>query len=395
MVTKKILLIELKNNNLGDSIIADTCEYIIKSINQHVSISRIGLFPPKSIMKNFKKYLPFKAYNFLIEKTKHKYIQHILEFIKWHRFTKKNKPAYKYYYDAISASDIVIVAGGGLIKYSREDLWNPIYTITKICSENNIPIMFNAVGVEGYDKNNFRCQLLKRSLSNKCVSITTRDDFAKLKKYIPKNKQTSIVGDSALYTQETYNIRTNNSDIIGIGLIRGKIYTDYGFNFQEENIIDAYVNIIKELEKNNFKWQLFCNGGKSDYRMGENILQRLNLPISETYISPRPLEPRELVCNISKYKAIIAARLHACIVATSLNIPAIGLIWNDKLKLFGKLIGFENRFIEKEKFINPEYVLEQLKEAIQDQYDENKIKNLKSLTLENLTNFIKERKLPS
>ena len=70
--------------------------------------------------------------------------------------------------------------------------------------------------------------------------------------------------------------------------------------------------------------------------------------------------------------------MHACIIAYSLDIPAIGLCWNDKLKLFGENIGYPQRFIEPEN-MNEDYALEELKEAIKNNYDKkNKEKFLQT-----------------
>src|SRR5690606_25962164 len=51
---------------------------------------------------------------------------------------------------------------------------------------------------------------------------------------------------------------------------------------------------------------------------------------------------------ISKFSVVIAARLHANIIAYSLDIPSIGLVWNDKLTFFGNKIGVPERFIPTE-----------------------------------------------
>ncbi len=391
-MSSKILLIELKNNNIGDRVIADTCEYLIRLTGSSANITRMNLFPPKKIMKKYKNY-PFIGYKFLLPIIKRLGICLIkIECLRWQLFIKHNKKAYNYYNDYIKNVDKVVIAGGGLIKYSREDFWNAIHTISEICEKNNVPLYLNAVGIEGIDEENYRCKVLSAALSKDIVSISTRDDLETLKKYLKdKSSKANLVGDPALYSAETYNISANkNSDIIGIGVIRGKIYSDYGFNFSEQDIIDAYVNIIKLLDKNNYKWQMFCNGIKSDYEIGEKVLKKLNLPITEKSLACRPTTPKDLIEIISNYKCIIAARLHANIIATSLGIPSVGLVWNDKLKLFGKLIGYENRFIEKEKFINAEYVLEQLNEAMNNGYNIEKINQYKKIAFENLKTFLEE-----
>ena len=390
-MNKNILLIRLENSNLGDSIIADTCEYIIKDTNKDVDVTRIHLFPPKQIMKKFKHY-PFVGFQFLISVLKRMKI-YLIKYncLRWQAFIKNNSEAYNYYYLPIKNADKVIIAGGGLIKYSREDLWNAIHTISEICEMEEKPLYINAAGIEGYDEKNYRCKVLREALSRENVLVTTRDDLETLKKYLKDPPKANLVGDPALYSAATYQIKAEKeSNCIGIGIIRGKIYTDYGLDFKEQNIINCYVNLIKLLEKRGQKWQIFCNGNEADYNLALKVLEKLGLTAQEKYIATKPTTPRELLEIVSKYKAIIAARLHANIIATSLGVPSVGLVWNDKLKLFGKLIGCENRFIEKENFIKPEYVIEQLEEAIQNGYDENKIKSLKDATKCCLDEFLKK-----
>ncbi|MDE6354862.1 MAG: polysaccharide pyruvyl transferase family protein, partial [Prevotella sp.] len=68
-----------------------------------------------------------------------------------------------------------------------------------------------------------------------------------------------------------------------------------------------------------------------------------------------------MIENIASYKCIIAARLHSCIVAYSLGIPVIGLVWNYKLKLWGKNIGTEDFFIES-KNLQTDFIMNKLEE---------------------------------
>ena len=74
-----------------------------------------------------------------------------------------------------------------------------------------------------------------------------------------------------------------------------------------------------------------------------------------------PKTPKEMIENIASYKCIIAARLHSCIVAYSLGIPVIGLVWNYKLKLWGKNIGTEDFFIES-KNLQTDFIMNKLEE---------------------------------
>lgn len=95
---------------------------------------------------------------------------------------------------------------------------------------------------------------------------------------------------------------------------------------------------------------LFTNGSPED----RAFLNRHGAAWSATPVDPPPLHPvsiapafatpAELVEFIAKCDVIIAHRMHACIVAHSFAIPAIGLKWDVKLESFFALAGRE-RFI--------------------------------------------------
>ena len=68
--------------------------------------------------------------------------------------------------------------------------------------------------------------------------------------------------------------------------------------------------------------------------------------------------------------------MHACIISYSLNIPAIGIVWNDKFLLWGKKIGCPENFLKFGEW-EPKNILAHLKEAIQSPYNEEYRQNLK------------------
>ncbi|MDD0847616.1 polysaccharide pyruvyl transferase family protein [Campylobacter sp. 46490-21] len=372
--------------NFGDQIILQTTEYLIKQIDEKANICVYNMLPNEKNMEGFK--LPLlvrllKEYN-IFENLYRK-----LSFNAWKRYEKTAKVK-SFYEKALHNVDAVIFAGGGIIKFSRENFWDSIYSIVHRCEEKKIPVYFNAVGVEGYDKNNFFCLVIKKYLNKKCIKkITTRDDLESLLLYVENHDKIGLVGDPAFWLNECYKnqIHTSKRDIVGIGVIRGKIFTDYGVNIPENEIIDLYLGIIRELEHRGYKWELYCNGGKMDYALAKIILEKLGLP--DEYMAPKPTCAIELINIIKSYKTTISARLHANIVATALQIPTIGIVWNDKLKFFGEIIGCSNRFIEPKDFNNSKLIIDRMEEAMTKPYSID-IDSLKSSTKLALEDFIKE-----
>lgn len=145
------------------------------------------------------------------------------------------------------------------------------------------------------------------------------------------------------------------------------MFIDHGFDISPTRIIDLFKNLSKALIAEGFKVKFFTNGNPNDNKTANEI----KLALEEEGISVQcriPTEPKELVNNIAEFQAIIASRLHSCIIAYSLDIPAIGLVWNDKLTFFGKSIGAEQYYIKAEQ-MTVNYIMAKLNEANKVKYD--------------------------
>ena len=250
----------------------------------------------------------------------------------------------------IKEANAIVFVGGGLIKFKYQDFWIEIAAIIDLAEKFNIPVYFNAVGIEGYDNNDFRCQILKRYLNKNNIKIlTTRDDLETLNNYYIENPniKTYKTADPAIFTSEIYKINKKNKDIIGIGLIRENIFIDNEINYDGQKIKNFYIDLIIKLQQKGKIVQLFTNGLKDDLIMAKDICNSCKLDYYKSVVIPN--NSIDLIEIISNYKCVIAFRLHACIISYSLDIPAIGIVWNNKLKFWGETINQKNRFININK----------------------------------------------
>ncbi|MDH5161285.1 polysaccharide pyruvyl transferase family protein [Heyndrickxia oleronia] len=390
MLMKRIALVGLNNfNNMGDQIIAETMQYLVqKNRVDKVETYFVDINPYDSYCKvqlpiRFKIFNLIRKLEYFAEKVIHSnkglyYIQYISWKIKLYRYYKKQ----------LENADAVIFSGGAFIKYRTQELNYLVDMITKISMDKGIPVMMSAMGVEGYSPTDLRCQKLKTALNRPCVKIiTTRDNLSLLNEKYIVNKSiiTALVGDPAFYIPEYYQKKKKQSDIIGVGIIRSDIFLKYGINYTEDNVMNLYKEIIKELEKRKINWKLFSNGFTSDYQFGVQLLE--SLKVDKGKYMPRPKSTHEFIEMISNFDAIIGARLHACITAYSLDIPSIGLVWNEKLELFGELIGKKENFINVNQF-DAKHIVETLQKNRNDYYDIKQRNVLKGLTEEYIERFI-------
>ena len=382
---KKILLCSLKyDSNFGDPIICECCSTLVKQIltqngkEDKYDIEEIDLSGRTSFSEtyNIENNLIYYIKR-IIEKTLEK-IRGLMKILKlkkaynwldmkqW-KYTKEYMIMKKYYIPKTRKSNIIIFTCGGILKYKYQNFYNYINEITKVAEENNIPVCLNAVGVEGYDESNVKCKILKNALNRKCIKmITTRDDISKLKKYVTNpNVILQKVSDSATYANIVYNIeKDEKSETIGLGMCRGNLFVDNEINYKEEQLMILWKDIISCLERKNIKWKIYTNGLQADNEFVLKFIKKYGYSKEKIIL---PSTPRELVKTIASFRGIIATRLHSCIVAYSLKVPAIGLVWNQKLKMFGESIQYPQRFFEVNNF-NAEKIIEELQLAIKEEY---------------------------
>ncbi len=286
----------------------------------------------------------------------------------WLTDPNRKKRLEKYYTDKIKDADMVIVPGGGVIEDSMEhDYYHNLILMGDACRKRGIPMCFNAVGVVSDKRANLGKKLLKKALTNESVKyISCRDGEEKVKSMTKLPVKT--VACAATMAGDLFGIKKDTaSNTIGIGVIRGNVFEAYGYNLSKDELVDFYVNLVYEIENKGYKAVLFCNGFIKDYELGEKVCEKLGKNI----LLKRAETPEELINQVSGFKAICAARLHAVITAYSLDVPAVVFSWGTKQKDFMTLAGCAHRAIACND-MNAKYVVKVLCEAIENGWDNEK-----------------------
>lgn len=350
LFTRKILIIgRTKARNYGDSIIADCCKYIIEDVARHSKLYNAKVTLVDIHEKNTKK----------LEKL-------------------------------IQENDIFVFPGGGLnsVKFNKRIL--DIYKMIE--KKKNASIYYNACGILKIDPNPKNEILLEKLFNHPAVKqVSTRGDHPQTLKYIHRDLKYPAVHvfDPAIWTDETYNIHKDpDSRLIGIGVIRPEIFQSNGADLSVEDIFQMYMHIIEELNKRHLSWQLFTNGYQPDYQFAGELLERMGFD-KEQYLGANVANSRALVQKISSYQGIIAARLHANIIATSLSVPSVALVWNDKMNLFGEMIGHSDRYIRPEHLSDTGAIVDCLEKAMEENYNTERISEFKKITRKTIYNILR------
>lgn len=318
-----VLLVQIVNRNLGDAVIADNAAFLIQ----------------KALSRRLRKQTRILKYN----------IQ-----------SGDRLP--------LTAADAIIFAGGGLIKFRQEHFYENVIHILEEADTLQIPVFLNAVGVEGYDEEDERCQRLKAALQLSCVKgITCRDDIDTLQKdYLPESTiPLSAVPDVAVFSKSVYAGQLQKKPkrqqpLIGLGITREQLFSDYGNKeINKDYLLQFWKDVTQLLEEKGYAWRVFTNGLNKDEVFATKVLDF----IGHGERIPAPAEPWQLAQTIQQFDGIIAGRMHTHILSFTLGVPSVGFIWNEKVRFWSNRVGTPERFVSPEE-LQAEAVVSRLEAAL-------------------------------
>ena len=389
---KKVAVVGLYAiKNAGDNILCEATQYLIKQKDPEVQIVEVDVNP------RLKPYSGIERIPFWISK--------ILIKISGYIFQYENSSSFRYHYEyfmwwlkihhkfekQLKGVDAIVFAGGGFLKFRTQGLNYYVEQIMKIATKNHIPVMMNGVGIEGYSESDIRCQRLKKAINQDCFKvITTRDDIRTLQEcYITNpNIKTAHVGDPALWVPECYNIDKGNTvnNVVGVNVIRGKVYQAYGNTLSEFQLLNFYKQLIRGIEDRGWEWMLFSNGMEADQKFGYRLLNSLGYRDRSKILAPAK-NSVDFLGQIRSFQVVFGARLHACITSYALDVPVIGLIWSEKLRIFAEVIDKKGSFFEEDE-LEIDDILDAIEREMHSEYNKQIREDLRGLTKKYLDEFI-------
>lgn len=344
------------NANVGDYLLVEATKYLLRSYDPDIVLVDIDVDPRGRGVRTGKRNL-----NFQVSEVMGAFREPILSLFRGNRAEYLFNTLYWkvklgwYFSERIKDLDAIVFAGGGFIKFKTQGLNYLDELILKTAYERGIPVMMNAVGVEGYSETDIRCQRLKKVLNFDNVKvITTRDDIDTLNDHYITNKKivTDRVGDPVFWLKDmeildesTEKAANEAGNRIGINLINPGNFSTYGGSVSRATIINFYRNLIAELRRLDADFYLFSNGMRVDQRFGASLVTSMNLH-KDQLVAP-PKNSAEFVNLVGSFDIILSARMHAGITAYAIDVPVVGLIWGEKLQFLTEITGLRDRYFDE------------------------------------------------
>lgn len=246
----------------------------------------------------------------------------------------------------LKTSDLIFFAGGGLFGLSYLNFFEYLDEITKLADLYEIPVVFSSVGVNNMDATDENEIKLYNLLNKKCIKgISVRENASLFRKYLKRKDITIIqVCDPAIWTKYIYHIeqekKANKTSLIGINVVRSGLFKDNTSAWKEKDYFDYLCGLSKLAEDNKIDYRFYTNGSFLDDNTMKYFAEKRKISNDKIIFHNTT---RELVEIVSQFDAVAAIRMHSAILAYSYEIPAVCLVWNDKIPLFYQSIGMPER----------------------------------------------------
>lgn len=253
--------------------------------------------------------------------------------------------------NAIQKADVVIFGGAPMFNYLYQNFYERTAVTLELAQKYQKPVIFSAIGIEGYGDDNKKCQRLKETLNFDCVKqITTRDDFEALQRY-KENPEMKVakVADPAVFSDkifENYKVdrKPEEKKKIGIFVLRQNGFVDNKIDFSKDEAAAFWVELGDELERRGYDYEFVTSGHFGDEAYLDYLIRKYNVSPNKCVFNMD--SPETLVGKISSYAAVVSCRLHPSIVSFALDVPSLGIVWNPKVRGFYSSIGYTDRVME-------------------------------------------------
>jgi len=350
--------------NLGDGIIADCLESGLKAANPLIEPYSIDL-AGRSTFSNAPASRRYALLNFLEampSSLRRTIVPLALQVLVAFRLRK-------HWAKRLRGADAAVIGGGALIADTDQNFPIKLSAALTLCSRLRLPVAISHVGVSAKWSQSGRRRFLDALSKARIISATVRDR-ASVKSWGAlvghHHNEPGVVPDPGLLAGEVYSLHRTREDrvpCVGVCVTNPLVLRLHGEGNQESaQLAQWFAATVIALKARGYHPVLFTDGSPEDEQFKQAVKGRLE-DCDGISVADRFADPSELARGVAGFDALVAHRLHACIIAYSCGVPAVGLTWDRKLDRFFESVGRE-RFVCDPRSFSPFETVDLLREAM-------------------------------
>lgn len=253
---------------------------------------------------------------------------------------------------AAAGADLAVIGGGQIFSDANLNFPVKIGRAAGILAERGTPVAVHAVGVS----RNWSAEgtaLFARVLECDLRMVGTRDagSATAWAAQMPGGPAPVLTADPGLLAAACYGPPDAPPEGVGLCVTDFAVlghHADGSIAGGGQDPAGFYAGLAAALAGAGHRVTLFCNGAAEDAAQVDRIARAPALAAlraeGRVRVAPAAADPAGLAQLIAGFEAVVAHRLHACIVAYSYGRPVVGLGWDRKLEAFFEMVGSAENF---------------------------------------------------
>lgn len=343
---KLVICNEHFSGNLGDGVLSDCLQYLVRQLEPQADVEVVDL----SGRSTFAVAGPEVAASSL--KARLQTVPGVRKAYFLKQWWLGGRQRFLARMDAALAGAEALLIGGGQLLMDN-DWYFPIrlHAAVRLAETRGVPVAFTLVGVGARPWGWLGGRLLRRAVGSPAVkAVLVRDEASAVALRAHMRGRLAapltVAVDPAVAAAAAYGVAAAGDGPIGLGVMAPHQLASVGAHLDEAALLAFWVALVELLAGQGHKPVLFTNGLPGDERFLSVITRKLeeNQDVKADLNGawrrqPCPQTPRGLVEAVAGFRAVVAFRLHACIVATALDKPVVALAWDDKVRAFMARLG--------------------------------------------------------
>lgn len=349
--------------NLGDGVIAECIGHAVRAVRPDAQITHIDMSARQGfgqvVIKNREAiiaiidHLPL----FLRQQLALWKINRVVDGVQ-HSWTKA------------AQADLAIVGGGQIFSDANLNFPIKLGRVFDTLQETKTPTAVYGVGVANNWSAKGKALFHKMQHTDlQMVGVRDAGSEASWKAQVPFLPRPELTLDPGLFAAAHYGPAETTSDI-GLCITDFMILAHHASGTvagAAQGGVAFYADIVKTALEKGYRLTLFSNGAAEDQALLAKVAAHPAVAAAtssgQVVVPQAPTTPTELVKIIASCRAVIAHRLHACIVAYSYQRPVVGLGWDAKLESFFNTAGVGESF-SSDPHVSPDDIVSMTIRAI-------------------------------
>ncbi len=281
---------------------------------------------------------------------------------------------------ALEGADLAVIGGGQIFSDADLNFCTKIAHVSDLLRRTGVPAVIHAAGVSG-NWSSRGTQLFETVFDTDLRGIGLRDGLsiehwkAQTAARPAAGRQKprpmpNLVRDPGLLAAACYGPAPERREQIALCITAPKLlsyHSDTAVVGAGTEGLGYFIALTSVLAGRGHRVMLFCNGAAEDRAAVGDVASAPEIQAliahGQVAVASPPETPTELAQLIRPCQAVIAHRMHACIVAYSYQIPTVGLGWDRKLDSFFASIDASDWFVGQAQ-ATPETVADRAEAAI-------------------------------